>query len=69
MATDTFTATVRKDNTEKYLVLLNALCFNVSRILLKIPTVSRYWVKLTGIFEGENFLNERTIPQWKLQKP
>ena len=37
--------------------------------LFKIPTIPRYWVKLTGIFEDENFPNEQTIAQRKMQKP
>ena len=37
--------------------------------LLKIPTVPRYWVKLTGIFKDQNFPNEQIIAQQKLQKP
>ena len=32
VAIDTLTASVRKDNTQKYLVLLNGLRFNVSSI-------------------------------------
>ena len=36
--------------------------------LLKILTVPQYWIKLTGIFENENFPNEQIIAQQKLQK-
>ena len=105
------TAILRQDNTEKYIVHLYVLRFNVSSIkkikkqcksyvimmktaiyetmilgitynekllyfnartkspLLKIPTVPRYLVKLSGIFEDKIFPNEQTIAHQKLQKP
>ena len=35
----------------------------------KIPTVTRYWFKLTGIFKTKKIPNEQTTAQKQLQRP
>ena len=37
--------------------------------LLKIPTVPRYWVKLTGIFEDKSLSSQQNIGQKQLYRP